>query len=67
MTTLTLNDIVTLISAIGTIGIHSGDGEVIYHGLNGDFKATCTDSELLNCVVDGIRSFESETIIFLKK
>ena len=65
---ITLENILSLISAYDSISIHDGDGVVRFNGLCSDFRATTEDSEkgiLLNTEVSQIRAYNGIIVILL--
>lgn len=66
VTSLTLSDILSLISALDLISIHDTDGEVIFDGKCGDFRATTNRRDLLDAPIDRIRGYRGIIIILMQ-
>lgn len=68
MDMITLENALTLISAIDSISIHDGNGVVRFNGLCSDFRATTEDREkriLLDTEVSRIRAYNGIIVILL--
>ena len=62
-----LETLLQTISAIDDISIHAGNGEVLYNGLCGEFRATYVGAYKLleTAEVDRVRAYKNVIVILL--
>ena len=65
---MTLSNLLSTISAIDDISIHNGQGEVVFNGMCGDYRATSNEdivNRYANVSVDRVRAYNDVIVILL--